>query len=213
MVNCCIFIEINWLKVNGDCFSEKFWSLQNLSSTLPDFFHENIWLTQFSREKNSKQVTEQIDVLYFNSHFSSEVREDIADLNCRSCHPKVIFGNFRTYLENIMQKTIRTFHKNFIDGYLFSDKLHMPFRSNHPKVFLGESVLKICSKFAGEHPYGSVISIKLLATLPQSHFAMGVLLHIFRTLFLRTPLTGCFWSLLLYKRIVLLLENWKNGHF
>ena len=34
-------------------------------------------------------------------------------------------------------------------------------RSSHPEVFLGKGVLKICSKFTGEHPYRSVISIKL----------------------------------------------------
>ena len=31
----------------------------------------------------------------------------------------------------------------------------------HPEVYLGKGVLKICSKFTGEHPYGSVISINL----------------------------------------------------
>ena len=35
------------------------------------------------------------------------------------------------------------------------------FRSNHQKVFLGKDVLKICSKFTGEHPCRSLISIKL----------------------------------------------------
>ena len=33
---------------------------------------------------------------------------------------------------------------------------------SHPAVFLGKSVLKICSKFTGEHPCWSVISITLL---------------------------------------------------
>ena len=33
-------------------------------------------------------------------------------------------------------------------------------RSNPPDVFLGKGVLKICSKFTGEHPCQSVISIK-----------------------------------------------------
>ena len=32
-------------------------------------------------------------------------------------------------------------------------------RSSHPEVFLGKSVLKICSKFTGEHPCRSAISI------------------------------------------------------
>ena len=35
-------------------------------------------------------------------------------------------------------------------------------RSSHPEVFLKKGVLKICSKFTGEHPCRSVISIKLL---------------------------------------------------
>ena len=37
------------------------------------------------------------------------------------------------------------------------------FRSDPPELFLGKSVLKICSKFTGEHPYRNVISIKLLS--------------------------------------------------
>ena len=36
------------------------------------------------------------------------------------------------------------------------------YRSSHPEVFLVKGVLKICSKFTGEHPCQSVISIKLL---------------------------------------------------
>ena len=35
------------------------------------------------------------------------------------------------------------------------------YRSSHPEVFLGKGVLKICSKFTGEHPCRSAISIKL----------------------------------------------------
>ena len=35
------------------------------------------------------------------------------------------------------------------------------FRSGRPEVFIGKSVLKICSKFTGEHPYRSVISVNL----------------------------------------------------
>ena len=34
-------------------------------------------------------------------------------------------------------------------------------RSSRPEVFSGEGVLKICSKFTGEHPYRSAISVKL----------------------------------------------------
>ena len=38
-------------------------------------------------------------------------------------------------------------------------------RSHRPEVFLGKGVLKICSKFTGEHPCRSAISIKLLKQL------------------------------------------------
>ena len=49
-------------------------------------------------------------------------------------------------------------------------------RSSHPEVFLGKGVLRICTKFTGEHPCVSVISIKLQAILLKSHFGIGVLL-------------------------------------
>ena len=50
------------------------------------------------------------------------------------------------------------------------------FRSSHPELFLGKGVLKICSKFTGEHSCRYAISIKLLTTLLKSHLDMGVLL-------------------------------------
>ena len=60
------------------------------------------------------------------------------------------------------------------------------------EVFLGKVVLKICSKFKGEHPSKSEFNIL--------HFGMGVLLYIkfaactfSEHIFLRTPLDGCFW--------------------
>ena len=37
-------------------------------------------------------------------------------------------------------------------------------RSIHPELFSRKGVLKICSKFTGEHPYRSVISIKLFCS-------------------------------------------------
>ena len=36
------------------------------------------------------------------------------------------------------------------------------YRRSPPKVFLGKGVPKICSKFTGEHPCGSLISTELL---------------------------------------------------
>ena len=41
-------------------------------------------------------------------------------------------------------------------------------RSSHPEVFLEKGALNICSKFTGEHPYRSVISIKLQSKTRES---------------------------------------------
>ena len=57
-------------------------------------------------------------------------------------------------------------------------------RSSCSEVSLGKGALKISSKFTGEHPYRSVISIKLLPNL----------LHIFRTPF---PKNTSGWLLLM----------------
>ena len=61
---------------------------------------------------------------------------------------------------------------------------HIPFdfRSSPPEVFLGKGVLKICSRFTGEHPCRSVVSIKLLITLCHGCSPLD-LPHIFRTPF------------------------------
>ena len=61
--------------------------------------------------------------------------------------------------------------------------------SSYPEVFLGKGVLKICSKFTGEDPCRSAISIKLLYNFIEIVLRHGYssvnLLHIFRTLFLK----------------------------
>ena len=65
----------------------------------------------------------------------------------------------------------------------------MPDRSNPSVVFLRKGVLKICSKFTGEYPCRSAISIELQSnfieiTLRHGYSAVK-LLHIFRTPFPR----------------------------
>ena len=56
-----------------------------------------------------------------------------------------------------------------------------------PEVLLGKSFLEMCSKFTGEHPCWSVISIKLLFNFFEIAFRHDCspvnLLHIFRTPF------------------------------
>ena len=58
------------------------------------------------------------------------------------------------------------------------------YRSSRPEVFLKKGVLKICSKFIGEHSCRSVISIKLLCIFIKITLRHGCsplyLLHIFR---------------------------------
>ena len=71
-------------------------------------------------------------------------------------------------------------------------------RSSRSEVFLVKSVLKICSKFTGEHPCRSVISINFRSNFIEITLWHGCstvnLLHIFRTPSLRTPLDGYFWK-------------------
>ena len=56
-------------------------------------------------------------------------------------------------------------------------------------MFLGEGVLKICSKFTGQYPYRSAISIKLQSNFIEIVLRHGCspvnLQHIFRTTFLK----------------------------
>ena len=62
-------------------------------------------------------------------------------------------------------------------------------RSSRPEVFLGKGVLKICSKFTGEHPCRNAISINLQSNFIEialRHVCSPVnLQHIFRTPFPR----------------------------
>ena len=70
--------------------------------------------------------------------------------------------------------------------YLYSCKRP---RSSHPDEFLIKGVLKICSKFTGEHPYRSA---KLQSNFIEITFQHGCspvnLLHIFRIPFLKNTL-------------------------
>ena len=65
-------------------------------------------------------------------------------------------------------------------------KLSM-YKSSSLEVFIEKSVLKICSKFTGEHPCQSVISIKLqsnfIEVILQNRCSPVNLLNNFRTLF------------------------------
>ena len=82
-------------------------------------------------------------------------------------------------------------------GYLYSEVFSSSLanKSSPPEVVsLGKGVLKICSKFRGEHPCRSMISMKLLCNfieIPLRHGCSLVnLLHIFGTLFLKNTSGG-----------------------
>ena len=74
----------------------------------------------------------------------------------------------------------------------------MSSRNNHPEVFLEKFVLKICSKFTGEHPCQSAISMRLrsnwIEITLRNVCSPVYLLHIFRTPFLKNTCDGCFWN-------------------
>ena len=61
------------------------------------------------------------------------------------------------------------------------------YRSRPLEVFSGKGVLKICSRFTGEHPCQSVKSIKLLYNLIEIALRHGYspvsFLYVFRTAF------------------------------
>ena len=60
-------------------------------------------------------------------------------------------------------------------------------RSSRPEGFLGKGVLKIRSKFTGDYPCWSAISIKFNNVFQS--FSI-------KFFFIRTPLDGCFWTII-----------------
>ena len=86
-------------------------------------------------------------------------------------------------------------------------------RSSPPEVFLGKYVLKICSKFIGEHPYRSLVSIKLQSNFIEIKLWYGCflvnLLLVFRTSF---PMNTSRWLLLIVAELRLLRWN-KEQHW
>ena len=87
-----------------------------------------------------------------------------------------------------------TLHEAYLKELAFFEKTY--YRSSHSEVFLRKGVLKISSKFTGEHPCRSAISIKLQSNFIEIVFRHGCspvnLLHISEHLFLGIPLGGCF---------------------
>ena len=78
-------------------------------------------------------------------------------------------------------------HLQKVSSDLPNKSLQWFFRSIPPEALLGKGVLKICSKFSGEHPCQSMISIKLQSNSIEITLRCGCsfvnLLHIFRKTF------------------------------
>ena len=125
--------------------------------------------------------------------------------------------NFAKHIEEICQKATRKLYAIArLAPYMTPSKIHiltnvfykfqfkyspliwmccnrsLIIRSSRPEVFLGKGVLKIYSKFTGEHPCRSAISIKLLCNFVEMALLHGCslvnLLHIFRTSFLKNTI-------------------------
>ena len=82
--------------------------------------------------------------------------------------------------------------ENSHSHHLCSLQLH---RSNPAEVFLGKGLLKICSKFTGEHrSCSSAISVKLQSNFLEITLRHGCspvnLLHVFRTSFRKNTFEG-----------------------
>ena len=65
-------------------------------------------------------------------------------------------------------------------------------KRNPSEVFLGKDVLKICSKFSGDHPRQSAITMKLQSSIIEIPLRHRCFPGYFQNLFLRTLLEYCF---------------------
>ena len=125
---------------------------------------------------------------------------------------------FTSNSNNFSSKSKRSYILYFGSLLYHNEKFKRSYiRSSRQELFLGKGVLKICSKFTGEHPCQSVISIKLLCSFIEITLQHGcfpvILLHISKTPF---PSNTTGWLLLLYIKfwfdvVAQWLINWNNN--
>ena len=101
---------------------------------------------------------------------------------------KVFIINYKNLVQNLF--SVFSYKWPGVPGNIWNTyKSCWKLRSSRPEVFLRKGVLKICSKFTGEDPCQSVISIKLQDNFVEIALRHGCspvnLLHIFRTPFPR----------------------------
>ena len=121
-------------------------------------------------------------------------------------HFSICVNNYEEVAQLLLQQKTAQILKERIQKNLFHLQQVMrqiamihQFRSSPPGVFLGKGVLKICSKFAGEHPCRSAISIKLQSNFIEITLRYGCssvnLLHFFRIPFLKNTPGGLLLSI------------------
>ena len=108
----------------------------------------------------------------------------VSNLSCRQfLHNKVIRTLLNIYDGALRENSIRLKAIKTTYSKVWSEIMTISL----PEVFLGKGGLEICSKYSGEYPCRSVISIKLLCSFIEIALRHGCssvnLLHIFRTTF------------------------------
>ena len=101
--------------------------------------------------------------------------------------------NIFTYCFLPIQRLQPNFNTDGIRNFMYTKD-----RSSRPEVSLGKVVVKMCSKFTGEHPCRSVISIKVLCNFIEITLRHGSspvnLLHIFTISFPRNTSERLLWQ-------------------
>ena len=122
---------------------------------------------------------------------------------------KISWKTKENYCNTTVLKNAYNQYSKF-DAYIQYSKLWIS-RSSHPEVSLEKGVLKICSKFIGELPCWSVISVKLLCNFIEITLRYGCspvdLLHIFRTPFPKNTSDGLFLIFHIFKDFS---DSYKN---
>ena len=149
--------------------------------------------------KNIKEYIEENDcaIVYVSNNMTHYFQP--LDLTVNAVAKHFLKDKFELWYANEVKKKLDEGTKVYnIFSTLTFNVLKSSFKSSHPEGFLRKGVLKICSKLTGEHPYRSVISIKLLCNykIALRHGCCPAhLLHIFRTPFSRN-ISG--WLLLFF---------------
>ena len=137
-------------------------------------------LKQIKKEKLKKSQFFYDKIFYKNNVRTFSGWKSRKKGNKTQSQPKIRSKNMYRYFEKGNNRSIT---QSFWEHHIFM------FRSSHPEVFLREGVLVICSKFTGEHPRRSAISIKLRTNFIEIALLHGCsavnLLHIFRKPFPR----------------------------